>query len=191
MKTNTILNMGTNYYAYKYEIEESEYQQLSDFAQNHDIIAIQGWIDERRHRFENSKIHIGKSSGGWAFLFNHNNWKYYDFTRESITRFLESCYIIRDEYGKSISIEDLWKLIDHKATGFNGKSYSEFELKKAMEKEKRIIQDPFNMIPTVAQATRLLEEGRRNNYYEELFYKNSLIPYNKLNYRFSNSTEFS
>jgi len=52
------------------------------------------------------RIHIGKSSAGWRFLFNHNNWEYFKQDLFDLELFLSIC-IIQDEYAKWIEIEEM------------------------------------------------------------------------------------
>jgi len=55
---------------------------------------------------ECEKIHIGKSSYGWVFLFNLNDKLYYH-DKASLIEFLELNYI-EDEYGELIAFEVFW-----------------------------------------------------------------------------------
>jgi hypothetical protein len=68
------------------------------------------------------QIHIGKSSGGWKFLFNHNNWQHFGKTIESLQLFLKQC-IITDEYGDEISYEAFWKFVETKQGGLDNIQY--------------------------------------------------------------------
>lgn len=183
--------MGTNFYAYrKPDIQTEEYLELAQLAERHDAEGIDKWLSARKEKFENARIHIGKSSYGWRFLFNHNNWKYYDYSRESINAFLESCDCIYNEYDEKITIEEFWLLVDSKKSGFTGKQYHENEVKRAEEKEKGLIEDRFDLIPTLSQALKSKALAAARNYGEELYYDNKLIPYSALGYRFANTVEF-
>lgn len=183
--------MGTNFYVYiEPDIQAEEYLELAQLAEKHDAEGIDMWLANRKSKFENARIHIGKSSGGWKFLFNHNNWKYYDYSRKSINTFLESCDYIYDEYDRRITVEEFWALVDSKKDGFTGKSYSEYEVKQAEEKEKGLIEDRFDLIPTLSQALRNKALAASFNFGEELYYDNKLIPYSALGYRFANTIEF-
>lgn len=52
------------------------------------------------------RVHLGKRSGGWQFLWNHNNEKYYKKTLQSIKEFLdEDNGFIVDEYGERFTTE--------------------------------------------------------------------------------------
>lgn len=59
-------------------------------------------------KFKPEKIHLGKRSGGWQFLWNHNNKKYYQDNLESIKEFLnDGDGWIEDEYGEIFTPEQL------------------------------------------------------------------------------------
>jgi hypothetical protein len=49
-------------------------------------------------------IHVGKRSGGWKFLWNFNDNKYYS-TKEELLNFIRSGRIV-DEYGESMDTEE-------------------------------------------------------------------------------------
>jgi hypothetical protein len=52
------------------------------------------------------RVHLGKRSCGWQFLWNHNNEKYYKKTLQSIREFLdEDNGFIIDEYGERFTTE--------------------------------------------------------------------------------------
>jgi hypothetical protein len=57
-------------------------------------------------------IHIGKSSVGWKFCFNHNDWEYFKTVSE-MKEFIKSRLIV-DEYGTRVSFEDFWKKVTSK-----------------------------------------------------------------------------
>jgi hypothetical protein len=78
--------MGTNYYAVKKK--PSEY---------------------------NNEIHIGKSSGGWRFLFQGYSDELTINSKEDWEKFLKNDeYVIMDEYGSRISYKDFFKLVEDK-----------------------------------------------------------------------------
>ena len=108
--------MGTNYYACrKMSIEdkkkainllnEEKYDELIDFINK-----------------KYSKIHIGKQSCGWQFLFNYNSFKYYSLNRKSINDFLSTNEII-DEYGNNIDIISFWNMVDSNIEKLNNITY--------------------------------------------------------------------
>lgn len=193
--------MGTNIYAYTKQIYTDEIlNQYSELAKNHDIEGIKKLNNKLYNLSEDNTIHIGKSSWGWKFLFNHNNWKYFDYSRESINNFLRSCYKIETEYGDELSIEQFWKdFVDSHSNGFSGQAYAEFELKRAHEKVNKNLEDPFDLIMTIPQAEHYYINAKEYNWYECKYYTKQndnkcmqvLIPYDSFNYRFSDSIYFS
>lgn len=52
----------------------------------------------------NIKIHVGKRSGGWKFLWNFNDNKFYS-NKEELLAFIRSGRIV-DEYGQEESVEE-------------------------------------------------------------------------------------
>ena len=53
---------------------------------------------------EGTKIHLGKRSGGWKFVWNFHNNKYY-FNKEGLFSFIRSGRVV-DEYGELIENEE-------------------------------------------------------------------------------------
>jgi hypothetical protein len=53
---------------------------------------------------EGTSIHLGKRSGGWKFLWNWNNGKYYK-TKEELFEFIRDGRVV-DEYGQQIDVEE-------------------------------------------------------------------------------------
>ncbi len=58
------------------------------------------------------KIHLGKSVSGWPFLFNHNNWEYYNSISE-LADFIDKCEIV-DEYGVIAQAKEFKAMIAEK-----------------------------------------------------------------------------
>lgn len=74
-----------NNYIDKYDIEDY-YEMLKEFCP--------------------VRVHLGKRSGGWQFLWNHNNEKYYKKTLQSIREFLDTDNgFIIDEYGERFTTD--------------------------------------------------------------------------------------
>ena len=61
--------MGTNYYAIPKMTEEQKAEAIS--AINKDEFS-------KANSLLPKEVHIGKSSAGWDFLLNHNDWLYYN-----------------------------------------------------------------------------------------------------------------
>lgn len=99
--------MGTNYYTIP-TISNDEKLNLIE-------LIIKDKFDEISNLLP-SKVHIGKSSMGWQFLFNDNHYNHYLGTRESIHQYLKDNTII-DEYGKIISISKFWEMVESKKKG--------------------------------------------------------------------------
>lgn len=192
--------MGTNVYALKKNLYTNGLYQSYEKAIKKAIkecndVKLEQITIELLKETEENKIHIGKRSCGWKFLFNHNNWKYYDFSRESINNFLKSCYKIINEYDEEISLEVFWKeYVDDFKCGMNGEQYCNYELENAKAKEKGELKDKFNLYMSVNQAIKYYEDSKKHNWYEAQICtfgnKEQKIPYEKLDYRFSYSTEF-
>lgn len=118
--------MGTNYYLRR-KIPLAKLKRIKDMVTEDNIY--DGKLDSELNQFP--EIHIGKSSAGWQFLFNHNNGKYYEKTQASINNFLKE-EVARggkfvDEYGELQDIDDFWGFVMSKKNGFDGKSYYEYE----------------------------------------------------------------
>lgn len=112
--------MGTNYYAIpKWDdskIKSSIIKKVKKDDLDGAIILIE------QLKIMNQGIHIGKSSCGWKFCFDHNNWKYFEKDKQSIVDFINSCEII-DEYNSPISTDEFWKLVESKKDGIDSKEY--------------------------------------------------------------------
>lgn len=67
---------------------------------------------ENAHHFHCSpmRIHLGKSSGGWQFCFNHNDWKYYSSRLDMLYAWTMK-YKIIDQYDSEISYKDFWDIV--------------------------------------------------------------------------------
>jgi len=105
--------MGTNYYAIPKATDERK-AEICEHLNKGDF--------ERARELMPEKIHLGKSSGGWKFCFNHNKWRYYKNIPD-LRAFTKTCSIV-DEYGSSVADEDFWRLVEQKQkTGIDGKEY--------------------------------------------------------------------
>lgn len=94
--------MGTNYYLHR--------QTPEDLCQH----------CGRGRAYE--EVHIGKSSGGWKFLFNSDEYQIttYKCWQKELTK-PENKDHIYDEYGRKISPEELFKLIENKQKDDRGR----------------------------------------------------------------------
>lgn len=186
--------MSTNVYAYKRK-PVMPWGELEKACKDHNLESLHDVLEKFHQEESMARIHIGKRSGGWKFLFNHNNWVYYSYTRESIDAFLRSCELIENEYGEPVTVEEFWKdYVEDFADGFNGRQYEEEQLKKAYAKEAGKLEDKYGWIPSISQAESNMSLAQSHNFYEEKFCcindQYVEIPYDQLQYRFSNSTDF-
>lgn len=110
--------MGTNYYAVKKVSNEKKKLMI-------ELLMEDKYDDfDELYNSELKKIHIGKSSCGWKFLFNYNHFKFYEPTKESINNFLSNEDVtIYNEYGDKISIDKFWEMVDLKKGGIDNKEY--------------------------------------------------------------------
>ncbi|MBO7211219.1 MAG: hypothetical protein J6V44_09505, partial [Methanobrevibacter sp.] len=75
--------MGTNYYAVM-TLNNNDKETAIKLIENDEYEELKDLLDKKY-----GKVHIGKSSCGWKFLFNWNKGKYYDPLKTSINDFLE------------------------------------------------------------------------------------------------------
>lgn len=102
--------MGTNFYIRK-RLNSREKRQLFEYIRVNDFDKLVNSLPE--------KIHLGKRSCGWKFLWDANNFKYFKPTKESFESFLRSGIII-DEYGE---VFDYDKFMYDELDGFLDKGY--------------------------------------------------------------------
>jgi hypothetical protein len=185
--------MGTNVYAIRKKWQYSDFEdKISELCKNHDLDGLISYTDKIKQKMEYEEVHIGKRSCGWKFIFNHNNWKYYGADKDSIMEFLKSCDSLENEYGDELTPEQFWReYVEDFKDGFGGKEYAQDQIDKAIAKERGEIEDKFGFIPTVSQARNEYNVAECRNFYEEKYDKEgNLLDYSKMDYRFSDSTEF-
>jgi len=102
--------MGKNYYARKIPTATQKLTMVTAIMNNK-----MGELE----RMIPSKVHIGKSSAGWQFLFDHNNDKYYNRDKQSLKKYLAKCEIF-DEYGRPITVKDFWQMVENKKNDRQG-----------------------------------------------------------------------
>lgn len=103
--------MGTNFYAKikrKSRERDEILKRVKSYINENDFEPVDRIFKEG---VDTIKIHLGKRSAGWKFLFNANRGKYYELTKEGITKFVESeaSGKVEDEYGREFTIEDFWE----------------------------------------------------------------------------------
>lgn len=107
--------MGLNYYAIR-NVDEAEKDTLKTLLD-------QERFTELKKSIPKARIHIGKYSNGWEFLFNHNNWLYYD-SYESLDGFIQE-HIIMDEYSRVCTSKELWEMVETQKGKLTGERYEE------------------------------------------------------------------
>ena len=107
--------MGTNYYAIP-KVDDDKKKVMRDLLE-------ENRFEELKAAIPPNEIHIGKSSMGWEFLFNHNNWRYWN-SIEGLRRFLAT-HELYDEYQSPITPREFWGLVEVKKGGLHGKEYEE------------------------------------------------------------------
>ena len=91
--------MGTNFYLRR-KIPDQKIYELCNMMWDGKYEAVRNFLSSE----DSSDIHIGKRSYGWRFLWDHNNFKYFDPTVESIHEFLKSGWIV-DEYDEVFTFD--------------------------------------------------------------------------------------
>ncbi|MBR6516676.1 MAG: hypothetical protein IKT40_07435 [Bacilli bacterium] len=152
--------MSTNYYACR-KFSKDNKEKAIQLLNNDKYNELVDFINENC-----LKVHIGKQSYGWQFLFNYNKFKYYDLNKESIKKFLSECEIV-DEYNRTISYEEFWSMVESNSDKLNYRIY--------YEKEPML---PFMILDEVVPM-----ELKKYNVELGEFYSDGL--------RFSSSTRFS
>lgn len=112
--------MGTNFYkVIKPKINKSQVKEITKNVKQ--IIKASDencfitdeqldYINEQLSELKFTKVHLGKRSCGWQFLWNHNNCEYYEKTLESIKTFLnKNDGWIEDEYGDKYTVDQFIK----------------------------------------------------------------------------------
>jgi len=122
--------MGCNYYVIPRLTAELKDKMLHAL-QNDDIAHLSNLIPK--------ELHIGKSSAGYPFVFDHNNWLYYK-SPEELFDFIKGCEIYDDDQ-EEMEYEDFMRIIEYKQ-----KYLTEFYF----EKSHYFIQDGY-MFSTMTQ----------------------------------------
>ena len=107
--------MGNNFFLIPKADEELK-KLVNDLLDDEDYDEIRNILPE--------KIHIGKSSMGWEFLFNHNDMEYYNKSKLDMIEFTQSGKIV-DEYDRELTDEEFWAMVDRKVGGYTEKTRME------------------------------------------------------------------
>lgn len=105
--------MGTNYYVVKKVNREKIMLRLTNVINTLNDYQLIQCLRNVDFCDEETIVHIGKSSYGWKFCFNHNDEKYYKKNRKSIDEFIKSGTLY-NEYYEEVDPNEFWKLVDSK-----------------------------------------------------------------------------
>jgi hypothetical protein len=109
--------MGTNYYRIP-SVQEMEQRKVKLIEDVSNLELSPSMVESRFTNIEKgfdrysawdiftegTSIHLGKRSGGWKFLWNFNDKKYYS-NKEELFQFIRSGRIV-DEYGTEMGVEE-------------------------------------------------------------------------------------
>lgn len=111
--------MGTNFY-YKIPLKPREVQHLKNLID--EDVDLEKLQEEINTLAEDKKIHLGKRSHGWQFLWDYHKGKYYQDNLESIKDFLNNKdgYVI-NEYGDKFTPDEF--IEDIKASLYKDKDH--------------------------------------------------------------------
>lgn len=108
--------MSNNYYGWIIPTIEDKLE-LAGLALAGDILSLKSKLSKF------NRIHIGKQSAGWSFLFNHNKAEFYH-DKESFLLWLDTIQIT-SEYGETVNKEEFLKVFERKDGAYALKSYKE------------------------------------------------------------------
>lgn len=91
--------MGTNFYLKK-KLSSNLKEQVKEFLDNDDYESVKDILNFVE------PIHIGKRSCGWKFLWNVNNFNYYNPVEKEVYEWLKNNGEIVDEYDNKYNFED-------------------------------------------------------------------------------------
>lgn len=112
--------MGTNFYAYK-KLKKAQKDKILQSLENDEYDSVVFDINQMVN-----KVHIGKQSFGWKFLFNPNSFKYYEPTMKSIDIFLRGeDILLEDEYGRKIDVGEFWNIVERSKDKIGNKEYNQ------------------------------------------------------------------
>lgn len=90
--------MGTNFYV-RQKVSQQQKVEMEDAIAKDDWSTLVKLIPE--------EVHIGKRSAGWKFLWNANNFEYFQPNKESLIEFLKSGQIY-NEYNENFTFDQFW-----------------------------------------------------------------------------------
>ena len=182
--------MGTNFYA-RIIPKESDKQALIEAINNDQSDLVEELTQKlygtrNEYTGQGSRIHLGKRSGGWKFLWNPNVVKVWDsdaceyahnyvypLTKEGIMKFvMRDDVVITDEYGE---VWDNWEFFNEALNwckdGLDGKEY---------QTNPKYADNRGTYYP----------DTERNNFWRELGYNPEYYDFYSDGLRFSTSVEF-
>lgn len=98
--------MGTNFYAILpvKKRTTNKLRELADKLDTQQLINLEDEMYDIHQDLKCYKVHLGKRSYGWAFLWDANDLKYYKPTLASIKKFIDDNHAkIIDEYGEEFT----------------------------------------------------------------------------------------
>ena len=121
--------MSLNYYAKQVQVlaeidakEQRVTDELRSLSKNTSIElddVISGYFKMLQKEIED--IHIGLFSKGWRFLFNHNDWKYFN-SRDTLIEWLDTVEI-QSEYGDVVSTKNFMDMVNSCEDGRQALTY--------------------------------------------------------------------
>jgi len=130
--------MGTNYYRIPKSHEMIKREQKlrmridamdtinpAQIESGFRLISVGEWgsISPWEEFLDGTKVHLGKRSGGWKFLWNWNDKKYYK-TKEELFKFIKSGRVV-DEYGHQMNDDEFIQMALHwgQENGWDSETY--------------------------------------------------------------------
>ena len=166
--------MGTNFYAkrlptrsrkdrlYKIVYDQMDVVKIVKMIDDGEFYAARNHINDFAEDFEKEaknveeRVHIGKRSCGWQFLWHWHGGQYYDKTLESIRAFLsDPDIVIEDEYHEIFTVEQFF---DDEIKDIIYKTDKLFDLpsyyKHCREKGEKIFESGLNTEFTTEEGLR-------------------------------------
>ncbi len=126
--------MSLNYYAKQVQVlaeidakEQRVTDELRSLSKNTSIENTSIELDDvifdyfKNMRDSVEDIHIGLYSNKWRFLFNHNDWKYFN-SRDTLIEWLNTVEI-QSEYGDVVSTKDFMSMVNNCEDGKQALNY--------------------------------------------------------------------
>lgn len=127
--------MGTNYYLKRIPTQEEieRTKKLLDQRKIESRFGYFGYDPEKDMSAQDminemtKEIHIGKSSGGWQFVFRTND-EYYNHTIKELYKFIEDSinsgkWEFKDEYGDNMILSSFKDMVKSKKNEWNYQTY--------------------------------------------------------------------